>query len=78
MKTLSVKEYLKARVKHVSITELITGLAVICLLMLLFQLMVISLKGLLVLGLLFTTYRILKMLMSEVLSLVQGIKLEGV
>jgi len=78
MKILSVKEYLKVRVKHIGITELITGLAVICLLMLLFQLMVISLKGLLVLGLLFTTYRILKMLMSEVVSLAQGIKLEGI
>ena len=78
MKTLSIKEYLKARVKHISITELITGLAVICFLMLLFQLTVIGLKGLLVLGLIFTTYRILKMLMSEVVSLAQGIKLEWI
>lgn len=60
MKTISMKEYLKGTVKSISIKELTNGLVMLCLLLLFVQLVAIGLKGLLMVGLLFATYTIIK------------------
>jgi hypothetical protein len=60
MKTISMKEYLKGTAKSIGIKELTNGLVMLCLLLLFVQLVVIGLKGLLVLGLLFAIYKIIK------------------
>jgi len=64
MKTISIKEYLILSLKSVTLRGLLTGLVLLCFLLLMIQLMEVGLKGLLLAGLLFAVYKVLAAIMS--------------
>ena len=76
MKTISMKEYLKGMARSISIKELTSGLVMLCILLLFVQLVAIGLKGLLMLGLIFAAYKIIKRFMETLFRRRQSQKSE--
>lgn len=59
MKTISMKEYLLLALKSIELRGLAICLAVLCLLLLVIQILEIGLKALLLIGLLYSIYRVM-------------------
>lgn len=59
MKTISMKEYLLLALKGIELRGLAICLAVLCLLLLVIQILEIGLKALLLIGLLYSIYRVM-------------------